>query len=118
MNIRVAETVKFLAVCALIFGIVHEASTTIQTFAGKTTTADLEAWLSIGFLSGPTSLWRIVICAMMVMMFYLWGSIERGLRKRTVRHIGNQKRVLEEQLDPSRTSSGLSSTGDTNPDDE
>lgn len=84
----------------------------IDALAGKTTAADivLKAITDLKLdervlylLTGGTTFWAIR---------------ERKLRKKTIRHIAAQKKELEEHIDPNRTSSNLTETGDTHPEDE
>lgn len=48
----------------------------------------------------------------------LYGIGERGLRRRTVKRLGPQRKALEASIDPKRTSSNLTEKGETNPEDE
>jgi len=47
-----------------------------------------------------------------------YGYRERKLRKRAVHHLTGRKADLERKLDPGRSSSGLTKTGDTSPEDD
>lgn len=84
----------------------------VDTLAGKTTVADIalkaitdlkldEAVLYL--LTGGTTFWAIR---------------ERNLRKKNTKHIAAHTKELEEIIDPNRTSSDLTETGDTHPEDE
>ena len=46
-----------------------------------------------------------------------YGLRERRLRKSEIRHLGQQKRRLESALDPNRSTSQLTETGETRPED-
>ncbi|RYH70476.1 MAG: hypothetical protein EON54_01365 [Alcaligenaceae bacterium] len=46
-----------------------------------------------------------------------YGYSQNRLRKRTVSHLHRRIQQYERELDPNRSSSNLSSTGDTNPED-
>lgn len=46
-----------------------------------------------------------------------YGYVQRSQRRRTVESMQHHVRELEVQIDPSRTSSGLTTRGDTNPED-
>jgi hypothetical protein len=48
----------------------------------------------------------------------LYGLIERRLRKRTIKHMQQHKRALEDSIDPKRSSSELDEDGSSNPGDE
>ena len=84
----------------------------IDALAGKTTATDiaLNAITDLKLderilylLTGGTTFWAIR---------------ERKLRKKTIKHITAQVKELEEHIDPNRTSSNLTETGDTRPEDE
>ncbi len=48
----------------------------------------------------------------------VWGFSERALKKKAVKRLHGRVKELEEKIDPTRTSSGLTQTGDTRPEDE
>jgi TRAP-type C4-dicarboxylate transport system permease small subunit len=48
----------------------------------------------------------------------VYGLAERKLRQRTVKKLHPRIKVYEQLLDPARTSSSLTETGETNPEDE
>ena len=84
----------------------------VDSLAGKTTAADialkaitdLELDRSVLYvLTGGTTLWAIR---------------ERKLRKKKTKDLGAYVKELEEHIDPNRTSSNLTETGDTHPEDE
>lgn len=85
---------------------------TVDSLAGKTTATDIvlkaitDLKLDRGvlyLLTGGTTLWAIR---------------ERRLRKKNTKHIAEHIKKLEEHLDPNRTSSNLTETGDTHPEDK
>lgn len=88
------------------------------------------SYLMIDALAGKTTATDIVLKAITDLklderVLYLltggttfWAIRERKLRKKTIRHIAAQKKELEEHIDPNRTSSNLTETGDTHPEDE
>ena len=47
-----------------------------------------------------------------------WARRERKLRKKNTKHIAAHIKELEDRIDPNRTSSNLTETGDTHPEDE
>lgn len=47
----------------------------------------------------------------------LYGLLERGLRRKTIDRLGSRVKELEAAIDPRRTSSGLTTTGETHPED-
>lgn len=84
----------------------------VDSLAGKTTATDiaLKAITDLKFdrvvlylLAGGTTVWAIR---------------ERKLRKKNTRHIAAYTKELEKHIDPNRTSSNLTETGDTHPEDE
>jgi hypothetical protein len=46
-----------------------------------------------------------------------WGAVERFLRKRAITQFASRIKELETEIDPSRSSSGLTAWGGTNPQD-
>ena len=84
----------------------------IDALAGKTTATDIA-------LNAITDLKldeRILYLLTSGTTF--WAIRERKLRKKTIKDITAQKKELEEHIDPNRTSSNLTETGDTLPEDE
>ena len=84
----------------------------VDSLAGKTTATDIalkaitDLKLDRGvlyLLTGGTTLWAIR---------------ERKLRKKKTKDIEAHVKELEERIDPNRTSSNLTETGDTHPEDE
>ena len=84
----------------------------VESLAGKTTAADIalkaitDLELDRGvlyLLTGGTTFWAIR---------------ERKLRKKKTKDIEAHVKELEERIDPNRTSSNLTETGDTHPEDE
>ena len=84
----------------------------VDSLAGKTTATDIalkaitDLKLDRGILyllAGGTTIWAVR---------------ERKLRKKNTKHISEHIKELEELIDPNRTSSNLTETGDTHPEDE
>ncbi len=84
----------------------------VDSLAGKTTATDIalkaitDLKLDRGvlyLLTGGTTLWAIR---------------ERKLRKKNTKHRSAHIKELEEHIDPNRTSSNLTATGDTHPEDK
>jgi hypothetical protein len=77
-------------------------------FAGQTTTANINV--------------SVALSEAVAWMFGASGTIyglrERGLRRKVNASAGARTTALERRLDPGRTSSQLTSTGETNPQDE
>jgi p-aminobenzoyl-glutamate transporter AbgT len=84
----------------------------VRSLAGQTTIADIGVNILGNF--------RISTAISYVFMFsgVLYGASERELRKRTVERLAKRISELELQLDPNRSSSNLTSRGDTRPEDQ
>lgn len=91
------------------FGFLYLA---VDSLAGKTTATDIalkaitDLKLDRGVLyvlTGGTALWAIR---------------ERKLRKKKTKDLGAYVKELEKHIDPNRTSSNLTETGDTHPEDK
>jgi hypothetical protein len=84
----------------------------IESLAGRSTDSnimvkfvtDLKAsrWLSMAFAG----------------LMGTWGASERALKKKAVKRLHVRVKELEEKIDPTRTSSGLTLTGETRPEDD
>jgi hypothetical protein len=83
----------------------------IDSLAGKTTTAD------IGIKVFEDLKISDVIAAVATCSSVLYGLAQRKLRKSTIERLQGRIKKLEQSRDPSRTSSGLTPTGDTHPND-
>ena len=78
-------------------------------WSGKTTEADLHLALS-------GSGWREAVVLVSILFGaggFLYGKWQRHLMRKTVRHLEGPKRVRETELDPHRSSSGLTRSGET-----
>jgi hypothetical protein len=86
---------------------------TLVAFAGEETAIDVfseheivfKLWDDIGF--GAKSAWVLTTLS----MCYAW--MERRLRRRKTKTMADRITELETMIDPNRTSSGLTKTGDT-----
>lgn len=83
----------------------------VRELAGQVTVAN--------FLVDVLGLGSVRTVLYLLLLFALagWAIGENRLRKRVTRHLSSQKQRVEEQIDPDRTSSGLTPTGGTNPGD-
>ena len=80
----------------------------IDALAGR----DTNVWASLSFMKSSRGLpWALVLS------FFLWAMSERKLRQKNIKSMEGHIRDLETALDAKRTSSGLLSTGQTNPKD-
>ena len=103
----------------------------VRELKGTTTFADikigLEAVLTIDPESGKASSGLPLGCELLVYLTIgailiagvavLYANRERSLRNQTIREMGLQITTLEKYLDASRTTSGLTNTGETHPRD-
>lgn len=98
-------------------GIAYFVSKAIHDLAGKFTSAsfDLSAIIQKGDDAGsPIHLYLIVLFALVIAAISIqYGRREANLRKSTVEKLTKQIQTLELQIDPTRTSSLLTTRGDT-----
>ena len=104
---------------ALIFFFVERS---IADLAGKQTDANIlvAAVADFNFIDDLASSYTKVFCVIVSLFGVIglgYGKIQSSLRKRTVKRLAAQIIELEEQIDPGRSSSNLTPTGDTNPED-
>ncbi len=104
------STVRLIAKWGALAAIAFFIYLSIDSLAGKST--EVTGIVSVIASLDRIAPWFVAVCAL------IWGVGEREVRKRTVRNMSEQKKMLERRLDPGVTSSGLMSTGDTNPSDE
>jgi len=108
--IKVVDALKWL-------GIAFFGSKAIHDLAGKFTSAsfDLSAIIQNGDASGtPLTLYAITLFAVIVAAISIgYGRREANLRKTTVERLTKQIQTLELQINPTRTSSLLTTRGDT-----
>jgi hypothetical protein len=85
----------------------------IDSVAGKTTA--FQAAVTVGF----SLLWdiRFVVAFSVAGAASVWAAAERWLRHRKVEHLQGRVKELELQIDPGRSTSGLTTKGRTNPRD-
>ena len=84
----------------------------IVAVAGTTTQFKFFHTISLEILGRSLPWWLLTICTV------LWAIIENALRRRKTEKLAGRIAKLESQLDPNRTSSGLTPSGDTHPDDD
>lgn len=87
------------------------AKVSVESLAGKTTLADLgvNAFFGIDYK-------QVIAYSVAGRCFLLYRS-EKRLRKETTERLTNRVTGLELKIDPSRTSSEITPSGDTNPRD-
>jgi hypothetical protein len=84
----------------------------VVALAGKQTIADLVFKIIANFTVSRSLCWVAAGGGVG------YGAVQRKLRKRMIKSKAKRIKQLEEQLDPSRTSSALMSDGSTRPEDE
>ena len=92
----------------------------ISVLAGKTTQADINVSFFESFAARLMQSTKLQewIQYVLIIAFALWGIFERRLRGAAIERLTSRIHQLELQLDPKRTSSRLTSTGQTRPGDE
>lgn len=94
-----------------ILGIVYYTAQAVQSLAGQQTAAAL-------ILQWPTEYKvHVAIPWITAVAFVAYGLLQRYLKNRTVRELHQYIKELEQRVDPKRSSSGLTSTGETRPED-
>ena len=106
------RTVRHIATCAAPVAIAYILRDAISDLAGKTTLADIGIKMLV---STTTTDWILYVVVCLALLFGVW---QRQLRKRTIRRMAGRIAFLEHQADPSRSSSQLTSTGDTRQEDQ
>ncbi len=108
---KVFTTVWLIIKCGFWLGIAYIVYLSIKELAGQTTVAQF----ILGYFSGnesssgsSTTIWVIVsvLCG-------IWAKFERWLRLRKVADMSERIKLLESHIDPTRTSSGLTKSGET-----
>lgn len=110
--IRLFETFNNVIRYGAWLGIAYYAYRSIDALAGETTSLEFFHLVTFEFLSKSLPWW------VLTMALGLWAILERSIRKRKTEKLTNRIEELETKIDPQRTSSGLSATGDTHPNDE
>jgi len=100
-----------------LLGFAEPLAMVISSFSGKATSFNAEIKYNAG------SKWNVYLALVTIFAILVAiGSIifsyrERHLRKDTVQKLHYRIELLERQLDPSRSTSGLTARGDTHPED-
>lgn len=106
---RTADILALLIKCVMWIVIAYFALLATKALAGQSTSASLKLavrWLSTERKETVTA-WTVALFAI------LYGRSERNLRKRKTRYMQQRIRDLESKRDPSRSSSGLTESGET-----
>ena len=109
-----ASVLNTLIKYAGLFGIFYWVFRSVEVLAGETTVADFGVGVRL-FASVRVS--QLVAWAL-AGMSVAYGLGQRTLRRKTIERLQGRITVLEAQIDPGRTSSRLSSGGETRPEDE
>lgn len=84
----------------------------VSSLAGVTTLADINVGVLVSLLSRRWVTYSITVAAL------LWAWRERRLRMQKIKHFSPRIARLERSIDPDRSSSRLTSTGRTRPEDK
>jgi hypothetical protein len=109
---EIGKTVRVLLICAACVAIVYLLGHAIESLSGKETNANIFIDL-LGKIEVSVVLSWVVGGAGIA-----YGRYERKLRKSTIDRLQGRIKSLEQELDPNRSSSKLTTTGDTNPEDK
>lgn len=109
---QVGQTARTLIRVGGVAFIAYMARDVLTEFAGRETSANILVNF-LGSISVNVALaWGLAACGV------IYGRQQQKLRKRTVSALAGRKSQLERQIDPSRSSSGLTKSGDTHPEDD
>lgn len=92
--------------------VVYFAKEMVSDLAGKTTLTDIAVKILMAGNARELVSYGIAGGAIG------WGWSERRLRKSKIRHLGKRLVATETSLDPNRSSSQLTDTGETRPEDQ
>ncbi len=92
----------------ILLGVVYLVTDCLKSFAGKISIADLKF---LGDLKVNKFVFEIIL-AFLSLSGVSYGVVERKMRKRYVKRYTDRIKELESQIDPKRTTSGLTQTGD------
>jgi hypothetical protein len=105
----IADILALLIKSAMWVALAYFALLAIRALAGRTTSATFA--LAVHWLSSErkaeVSAWIVAFVAI------IYGMFERSLRKRKTSYMQERIRSLESKMDPDRTSTGLTESGDT-----
>lgn len=114
-KVRVNEryvTLRTLIRAAAGFGVAVFGFQALEKFAGQDTSVALNAAFSV------VADLRVVLAVSLAGVATVWALIERRLRQRKTDNLQGRIRDLETKLDIKRTTSGLTTKGQTNPRDK
>lgn len=108
---RVCTTAKHGLTCLTVIAAFYFANESLANLAGKTTLADIFIGLLVSSRVGERIAWIAAILA------GAYGYRERRLRGKKVSYLTARIVELENKADPGRSSSNLTATGGTRPED-
>jgi hypothetical protein len=113
---QVGLTVRVVVIGAVLLGVAYFAKESfvesVRELAGRETKSNI----AVEFINHVEV--SITLAWMWAAGATLYGLKERQLRKRTIKHMQQHKRALEDSIDPKRSSSELDEDGSNNPGDE
>lgn len=109
---EIGKTVRWALVAGAALGIVYLLAQAVEALAGKQTEANILVSM-LGTVEVSVALSWVVGAGGVI-----YGRAQKKLRQRTVARLHGRIASLEKQIDPGRSSSKLTPTGDTNPEDE
>ena len=120
---NVTKVVTTLIKYGVFLGIAYYGWRSIDSLAGKNTTADISVNGSAGLDIPGTSIlaWPVLAAVLGIAIGgagLLYGHHQRKLRGDTVERLQDRIKELESAIDPNRSSSNLTARGETNPDDK
>jgi len=108
---EVGKTVRFLVGAAAACFVAYMFALCADSLAGKSTNANILVNLAGKFEASLLLSWGVGVGGV------LYGRGQRKLRKSTTERLTQRIVELEQGIDPNRSSSKLTKTGDTNPED-
>jgi len=108
---EVGKSIRVLLICAAAVAITYLLGHAIESLSGKETDANIIVSL-LGKIEISVVLSWVVGAAGVV-----YGRSQMKLRKATIERLHGRIKSLEEGIDPGRTTSKLTKSGDTNPGD-
>lgn len=107
---RFFQSINKFTYAGLWIGVAYFAYLSVNALAGEATLVDV----SLLYTKKASSLWWAGLAGAAVM----WALVERKLRRRKSRSMGDHIKQLENMIDSRRSSSGLRPDGTTNPEDK
>ena len=91
----------------------------VDAVTGQTTYADIDiAFNALANLRSSLALGAVAVLISLAFLGVWYGILQRNLRRKTVERLQKRVKELEKQMDPNRTSSELTTRGETRPEDE